>query len=402
MEVKPDILSRASALESQFVSWRRDFHMHPELGFQEYRTAGRVAEILEQLGCRVKTGVGRTGVVADLGEGSPIFAIRADMDALPIQEANDVSYASQNPGVMHACGHDAHTAIALGAAALLAQQALPGTVRFLFQPAEEVADDEGISGAPRMISAGAMDAVAAIVALHVDAGAPVGTISVDAGASSAGVDTFYATIIGKGGHGAYPHKVVDPIYLAGHAILALHGIVSRRLHPTDLAVVSIGSIHGGQADNVIPETVEMTGTIRYMAPEVQQKIHAEIERALKVTRGWGGDYQLKIEIGYPPMFNHPLVVDLVTRATADLIGADNIRPPRRDMGAEDFGFFSKLAPGAMFRLGARIEGDERKHHHPRFDIAESCLSLGAALLAETALRYLRSGIEPQAQAEPPA
>ena len=383
------MLQRAQEIEEQLVAWRQEFHMRPELGFQETRTAARVARVLESLGYRVRTGVGRTGVVAELGQGHPIVAVRADMDALPIQEANEVPYASRVPGVMHACGHDAHTAIALGVATLLAAETFPGTVRFLFQPAEEVDDDEGMSGAPRMVEAGAMEGVDTVLALHVDGTVPVGDITVGAGPASAGVDTLYATIIGQGGHGAMPHKVVDPIYIAGYVILALHGIVSRRLNPFDRAVVSIGSIHGGQTDNVIPAQVEITGTIRFMRPRVQKKIHAEIERALEITRALGGDYELKIEIGSPPMVNDAGVAALVREATIDVLGAEHIQSPKEEMGAEDFGAFSELAPGAMFMLGCRIEGDERRAHSPRFDIDERCLPLGAAILAEATLRLLR-------------
>ena len=363
--------------------------MHPELGFQETHTAARVAAVLESLNYRVRTGVGRTGVVAERGAGHPVVAIRADMDALPLQEANDVPYASQVPGVMHACGHDAHTAIGLGVATLLAQETFPGTVRFLFQPAEEAGDEEGITGAPRMVEDGAMEGVDAVLALHVDGFFPAGDITLETGPVSAGVDTFYATIIGQGGHGAYPHDTVDPIYIAGHAILALHGIVSRRLHPLDPAVVSIGSIHAGQADNVIPERVEMSGTIRFMEPEVRKQIHAEIERALEVARALGGDYTLRIEPGCLPMVNDEEVVDVIREVATELLGSEHILQRKKGMGAEDFGTFSALAPGAMFRLGCRIEGDKRKAHHPRFDINERCLPVGVAILAGAALRLLR-------------
>jgi amidohydrolase len=383
------MLKRAQLIQNQLVAWRRDFHANPELGFQEERTAARVAEILKPMGYRVRNGVGRTGVVAELGAGHPIIAIRADMDALPILEANEVPYASLIPGLMHACGHDAHTAIALGVAEIMSAEPHPGTIRFLFQPAEEVADEEGVSGAPRMVEDGAVEGVDVVLALHVDSSLPVGDITVDAGPSSAGVDSFYATIIGRGGHGAAPHKVVDPIHIAGHVILAFHGIVSRRLHPYEPAVVSIGSIHGGEADNVIPDRVELSGTIRYMAANVQKQIHAEIERALEVARALGGDYDLRIEIGYPPMYNDASTVALIKESAADLLGAGHIKTPQREMGAEDFGFFSDLAPGAMFMLGCRIDGDERKHHSPRFDIDERCLSIGTAVLAQTALRFLK-------------
>lgn len=383
------MLSRAQAICDRLVAWRRDFHMYPELGFREIRTAAKVADVLTSLGYRVRTGVGRTGVVADRGEGHPVVAIRADMDALPIQEANNVPYASRIPGVMHACGHDAHTAIALGVATLLADEVFPGTVRFLFQPAEEVQDEEGLSGAQRMIQDGAMEGVDFVLALHVDPSIPAGDVRLEAGPASAGVDTFYVTLIGRGGHGASPHKAVDPIYIAGHVILALHGIVSRRIQPTAPAVVSIGVIHGGDADNVIPETVELRGTIRYMDPVVQERIHGEIERALGVARALGGEYQLRIEKGYPPMVNDAGVVDLLRAVVTDLLGAERIRPPEVGMGAEDFGYFSALAPGAMFDLGCRPGEEERPAHSPRFDVDERCLPIGAAILAEAALRLLR-------------
>lgn len=383
------MLERARKIEDQLITWRRDFHQHPELGFQENRTAARVAEVLESLGYKVRTGVGRTGVVADWGEGHPMIGIRADMDALPIQEVNDVPYASQNPGVMHACGHDAHTAIALGVATLLAQETFPGTVRFLFQPAEEVDDEEGISGAPRMVEDGALEGVDSVLALHVGSAVATGDIALGEGPSSAGVDGLVATIIGEGGHGAYPHKVVDPIYIASHVILALHGIVSRRLQPFEPAVVSIGSIHGGEADNVIPDRVEITGTIRYMKPEVQEQIQAEIKRALEVARTLGGDYEYEIGIGDPPMINDAQVVKLLREVAVDLLGEEHIQPPKKEMGAEDFGFFSSRVPGAMFGLGCLIEGDERVHHNARFDIDERCLPIGVAVLAEAALRFLR-------------
>jgi amidohydrolase len=388
----PTILERSQAIGPQIVAWRRDFHQHPELGFMETRTAGRVAQVLQSLGCQVRRGVGGTGVLGELGSGGRLVALRADMDALPIQEANVVPYASQNPGVMHACGHDAHTAMLLGTAQLLSRETLPGRVRFIFQPAEEVADEEGLSGAQRMIQNGAMQEVEAIIALHVDASQPVGNIEVDDGPNSAGVDTFYATIIGRGGHGAAPHKVIDPIYIAGHVILALHGIVSRRLHPTEPAVVSIGSIRGGDASNVIPERVKISGTIRFMSQAVQEKIHQEIERALQIATALGGNYELKIELGNPPSFNNPQVADLIRATAQNLLGKEHVLVSKPEMGAEDFGLLAIQAPGAMFYLGARIEGDERRHHSPRFDIDEGCLPLGAALLAESALRYLTDGL----------
>jgi len=383
-----DMIQKAKGIETQLVEWRREFHRHPETGFEEHRTAARVAEILEGLGYRVRTGVGRTGVVGDLGEGKPMVAVRADMDALPILEANESPYASQRPGFMHACGHDAHTAMALGVAALLANEKLDGSVRFLFQPSEEMNDSEGFSGAPRMIQDGAMEGVDTVLALHVDPATPVGSIRVDSGPASGGVDSWFATIHGEGGHGASPHRVVDPIHIAGHVILALNAIVSRKLDPFAPAVVSIGSIHAGQAENVIPERVEMNGTIRFMEPGIQKQIHQGLERAFEIARTLGGDYSLKIVTGTPPMINNPGVVEQIRSTARDLLGSEGVLPPLNGLGAEDFGCFSELAPGAMFSLGCRIEQEPRLIHNPRFDIDESCLAVGAAVLAESVRRLL--------------
>lgn len=383
------MLKKSQEMANQLVEWRRDFHRHPEGGFREVRTSQIVAQTLQELGYRVRSGVGRTGVVADLGQGHPLVAVRADMDALPIQEANEVPYASENPGWMHACGHDSHTAMALGVARLLAGEDLPGTVRFLFQPSEEMNDAEGLSGAPRMVEDGAMEGVDRVLALHVDPATPVGQIRVGSGPASGGVDSWFATIYGKGGHGSSPHKTVDPIYLTGHVILAINGVISRRLDPFAPAVLSIGSLQAGKAENVIPDQVELNGTIRYMDPKIQKVVHAELERALEIARTLGGDYRLKIELGTPPMINDAGVVRLMEAAAGDLLGAENVLPPLDGLGAEDFGCFSEIAPGAMFTLGCQIEGDVRFAHNPRFDIDERCLPIGTAILAESVLRIMR-------------
>ncbi len=380
---------KARAIHTEIRDWRRKIHHNPELSFQENQTAALVANLLDEWGYRVQTGVGKTGVVAEKGSGSPVIGLRADMDALPIQEENDQPYASATPGVMHACGHDAHTAMLLGVARLLADEDFPGTVRLLFQPAEEDDDEEGVSGAPRMIEAGALEHVDHVIALHVDSSEPVGTIEIDDGPISAGVDTFYAAVVGRGGHGAAPHRALDPIHITGHVILALHGIISRRMNPHHPAVVTIGSIHAGEASNVIPERVELSGTIRYMDPADQQTIHQEVERALQIAEAMGADHELKIVEGYPPSFNDPAVARLIAKTGEELFGEAAVKAPKDSMGAEDFGFMTNIAPGAMFMLGCRIEGDERKHHNPRFDIDEDCLPYGTALLAESALRLLK-------------
>ena len=351
------MLNRAKELQDKLTGYRHDFHKFPEVGFHEFRTSAKVAEVLTSLGCRVRQNVGKTGVVGELGQGLPIVAIRADMDALPLQEDNQTGLCFPKPGVMHACGHDAHTAILLGVAELLSKEEnLPGTVRFLFQPAEEVADDEGLSGAPRMIQDGAMEGgVGMAIALHVSAHVPVGQIQIGAGPSSGGVDTFRASVIGRGGHGARPHETIDPIYLSAYVILALNGIVSRRLNPFDPAVVSIGSIHAGNAENIIPNKVDILGTIRYTQHKVQKQIHAEIKKAFEIAKSLGGDYTLKFEIGTPPMINDEKVVNLIKQTASDLIGSENVLSTSGWPGCRRFwlflraGSWGNVLPGKQSR-----------------------------------------------------
>lgn len=384
------MLKQSYHIQEEIIEWRRDIHAHPELGFKEFRTSAKVADELEKLGYRVRRNVGRTGVVADFGnEDGPCIAIRADMDALPILEANDVPYKSQNEGTMHACGHDSHTAMALGAATLLAKEKFPGKVRFLFQPSEEAGDEKGISGAPHMIEDGAMQGVDMVIALHIDPATAVGDIQISDGPSSGGVDSWYGRILGVGGHGAAPHNTVDPFYITAHVIIALNAIVSRRLKPFDPAVVSIGTLNGGFTQNVIPDHVDISGTLRYTDKKVQKQIHDEIQRAFELSKPLGGDYELKFEIGCPPMINHLEASKRIESVAVDLLGKEHIAPITKGLGAEDFGSFTEMAPGAMFMLGTRIEGDERFVHHPRLDLDERALPIGTAILAETALRFLR-------------
>jgi amidohydrolase len=386
-----DFLEKARELEAQLVAWRRDIHMHPELGFEETRTARLVADTLRALDMEVEVGVGITGVVGRLGQGRPVIGIRADMDALPIQEANEVPYKSQTPGVMHACGHDAHTAMLLGVARMLHEMPdrPPGEIRFLFQPSEEKWDEEIKSGATRMIDDRALDGVDAVIALHVSSQTPSGVVEIGEGHMLAAVDTFRITIKGQGCHGALPHTGIDPIYIQAQVVNAIQGIRSRRLDPTQPAVVTIGSIHGGQADNVIPQEVHLTGTIRSFTEEIRSQVHDELARALDVARALGGDYSLTIERGYPSLYNDPAVAQLIQATASDLIGAEHTRPGTPIMGAEDFAYMAQQAPGAMFMLGAQIGHDNRPHHSPIFDIDEGAMPVGAAVLAETAVRLLR-------------
>ena len=382
------MLERAKAIKDRIVALRRDIHQHPEIGFRETRTAELVAKTLRELGIRVQTGVGKTGVVGYLGEGSPVVALRADMDALPIQEINEVPYASCNPGVMHACGHDAHTAILLGVAMLLSEMELPGQVMFLFQPAEETADDEGKSGAERMIEDGAMESVDVIMALHMASSIPMGRVELDAGVNSAAVDTFFATVTGQGCHGAYPHRGLDPVFLTAQVINAINGIVSRRVDPFSQAVISVGSIHAGVAPNVIPQKVDLTGTIRSRDPEVREQLAFELARAFSVVDALGGQHTLRIQTGVPSVHNDEGVVAAIKQVVVDLFGEGYLYSKEPGMGAEDFSLMTDLAPGAMFHLGGQIGDEERPGHNETYDIDEDALPIGVAILAEAARRYL--------------
>lgn len=386
-----NFLDKARALEEQIVAWRRDIHMHPELGFEEKRTSRLVADELRAMGIEVEAGVGITGVVGRIGEGHPVVGIRADMDALPIQEANDVPYASRTPGIMHACGHDAHTAILLGVARMLNEMPdrPPGEIRFLFQPSEERWDKEGKSGATRMIDDNALEDLDAVIALHVASMTTSGHVEIGSGYMLAAVDEFEATISGVGCHGASPHTGIDPIYIQAQVVNAIQGIRSRRLKPTEPSVITIGTIHGGTATNIIPHEVKMTGTIRSYTEETRSQIHDELEKAFGVARALGGDFTLKIQRGYPALYNDPAVVESMRQVAIEAIGEDLTKVGEPIMGAEDFAYMAQKAPGAMFFLGAEIGDQKRPHHSPIFDIDEHALPVGAAVLAETACRLLR-------------
>jgi amidohydrolase len=386
------MLVQAMEIKEQIIAWRRDIHMNPELGFQERRTAKLVADTLTELGLRVETGIAKTGVVGYLGKGAPAVGIRADMDALPLQEANDVPYASRTPGVMHACGHDTHVAILMGVARLLSEMVdrPNGQVRFLFQPAEETWDEEGKSGGMRMVEEGALDGLDAVIGLHIASDIPSGKIEIGSGFASAAVDSFEARIIGDGCHGAYPHKGLDPTFILAQVINVVHGIRARRINPVRPAVISIGSIRAGEASNVIADDVHLTGTIRSFDDETRQQLHEELDRALGLARAMGGDYVLEITRGYPSMYNDPKIADVIEQVGKALLGDEGLYPPELGMGAEDFSYMARKAPGAMLGLGAKLGEKTRPHHSPIFDIDESALPIGAAVLAETTCRLLKS------------
>ena len=389
--VANDILEKANALQDELVAWRRDIHMHPELGFQEFRTARLVAETLNNMGIEAETGVGKTGVVARIGEGHPVIGIRADMDALPIHEENDVPYRSQTPGVMHACGHDAHTAMLLGVAKILStmENRPAGEIRLLFQPSEEMSDDENKSGAVRMIEDNALEGLDAVIALHVSSDTPSGKIEIRSGYAMANVDSFYATITASGGHGAAPHKGTDPVFMLAQLINVIYGIKARRINPIKPSVISIGGIHGGDATNVIPSEIRLNGTIRSYDDETREQLRDELEKAFGVVRALGGDYTLEFEIGYDATYNDPSVCELMENIATEMFGSDILYPAEAGLGAEDFGYMTRKAPGAMFMLGAKYDETVRAHHTPVFDIDEDAMPAGVAMLTETTLRLLQ-------------
>lgn len=392
------MLEKAKALNDELVRLRRQIHANPELSFQEYQTAALVADTLAEIGgYTIHTQVGKTGVMAELGDSGPVIAIRADMDALPIEEANDVPYASRNAGVMHACGHDAHTAILLGVAHLLrqsyAEEPWQGRVRLLFQPAEEAFDENDISGATAMITDRALEGVDAVIALHVSSDKPSGHFMFQDGPSLAAVDSFDAWIYGDGAHGAYPHTGSDPIFMLAPILTAIYAIPSRRINPLYPSVVSVGQVTGGTTTNVIPNQVLLRGTMRSMLPEVRQQLWGDLESALRLSELMGGSYKLHIVKGYPAMINDPDANDWMRDVTRELLGEDAVVPSQFGMGAEDFAYMTQKAKGAMFMLGAATpDGRVRHHHTSTFDIDEGVLAPGAAVLAETARRFVTGAL----------
>jgi amidohydrolase len=388
------LFERASTLQDELIELRRDLHRHPELAFREQRTAAEAARRVETLGYSIRTGIARTGVVAELRNGDgPVVALRADMDALPIREQNDVEYRSTVDGVMHACGHDAHVAMLTGAARLLADARdageLPaGTVRLLFQPSEESSDRENKSGARRMIEEGAMHDVAAVFGLHIGAHLPAGRAYLSAGPIMAGSDTFDMTVEGRSAHAARPHEGIDAIVLAAHTVLACQNAVARRIAPADEGVLTIGMVRGGVAENVLAERVALRGTIRYFEERVRGALHRELRNAAGVAEALGGKATIDVRPGYPPVVNDREATAIAREAIANALGSDAVVEFPPMMGAEDFALLALEAPACFIWLGAALD-PPREHHHPRFDIDERMLVHGAAALAACATASLR-------------
>jgi amidohydrolase len=387
--MQPTTLERASELAPKLIEIRRLIHRHPELGFGEFRTAALVADLLRSLGIDIITGVAKTGVVGSIGMGGSLVALHADMDALPIQELNQVDYASEVPGVMHACGHDVHTTCLLGAAMLLKDMQLSGQVRFLFQPSEEGMDEDGKSGARRMVEEGAFEHVQAVFGLHVDSQYASGALACSSGYILAALDNFKIDILGRAAHGAQAYLGVDAISLAAQVVNALHTIVSRRVPALESAVLSVGMIQGGTKENNLAEQVELRGTIRTFDPEIRQKLIDEMHKACSIARVLGGDYQLTIQAGYPALRNDPTLAAFARDLAADLVGAQAVEDIQPEMGSEDFSFYTQKSPGCYLSLGVRPPGRPmRPLHNPNFDVDESVIPLGAAVLAELAYQYL--------------
>ncbi len=390
-----EIMAKANALQDQIVTWRRTIHQQPELSFTEVKTARLVQSVLHDLGIEAEAGIAKTGVVGHIEGSGPKVGLRADMDALPILEENGTDFDSQRAGIMHACGHDAHTAMLLGATTILKGFAdegrLPGSVRLLFQPSEENRDENNQSGGELMVLEGAVDGLDAVFGIHVSPEMDVGTIGSRAGGLLAAGDSVEVVIRGVGGHGAMPHLANDPLILTAHFLLAVQNIVSRRLDPIESGVVSLTTIHGGTAANVIPDEVKLTGTMRSMTPEVRQQLRDELRRACGVVEALGGEVDLTIRHGYPPTVNDVEATEIAFGGLKNLLGDENVTEERPLMGSEDFSYMSERVPGCFLMLGTH--NPKWAQHYPvhtsTFRMDEGALAIGAASLATLAVEWMQ-------------
>lgn len=380
------------ALQPQLVEWRRRLHQFPELGFQEQITAEFIAKKLREWGIEHETGIAKTGIVATIaGKNSgKVLAIRADMDALPIQEENEVSYRSQHDGIMHACGHDGHSAIALGIAFYLSQNRtnFNGTVKIIFQPAEE-----SPGGAKPLIEAGVLQNpdVDAIIGLHLWNSLPLGTIGVRSGALMAASELFSCTIFGKGGHGAIPQQTIDAVVVSAQIVMALQTIVARNISPLESAVVTVGELHAGTAKNAIADTARLTGTVRYFNPDLGQFLPQRLEEIIGgICRTYGATYDLNYTRLYPPTINDSKIADLVRSVAFEVLETPvGVVPECQTMASEDMSYFLQEVPGCYFFLGSANseKGLTYPHHHPRFDFDESVLCLGVEMFARCVEKF---------------
>lgn len=379
----------AEALKPRLIEIRRHIHSHPELSGQEYKTAAYVAGVLSSCGMAVQESVGKTGVIGELigRTDDRLVAIRTDMDALPIQELTRLEFASRQPGVMHACGHDVHTTVGLGTAMVLSQlgELLPGNVRFLFQPAEETAH-----GACWMVEDGAMNDVSAIFSLHVFPSIPAGSVGIRYGALTAAADDLEIIIMGESGHGARPHEAVDAIWIAAQVITNLQQAISRTQNPLRPLVLTIGQISGGRAPNVIADQVHLTGTVRSLHPETHANLPDWIEKIVSnICNTYGARYEMKYRRGVPSVQNDLALTQLLEAAAKEAWGSDRIQIlPEPSLGAEDFSLYLQHAPGTMFRLGVGFR-DKPNYplHHPKFDVDETAIITGIVTLAYSIYKY---------------
>jgi len=409
LDARAQIDARAAALESRVIAWRRDLHQHPELSNREVRTAGVVAGHLKALGLKVQTGVAHTGVVGllDTGHAGPVIALRADMDALPVTEEVDLSFASrtrtnfngQEVGVMHACGHDCHVAILMGVAELLAgmKQRLAGSIKFIFQPAEEGPPPGEEGGAALMIRQGVLEnpKPEVIFGLHVFAGVEAGMIAYRPGPAMASSDRIRVTVTGRQTHGALPWRGVDPIVISSQIVLGLQTIVSRQVDVSlEPAVVSIGAIKGGIRDNIIPDAVEMLGTVRTFNEEMRADIHARIRNTVElIARSAGAAAQVHFDNAYPVTVNDIPLTERMVPTLQRVAGADKVFIGQKITGYEDFSCYQQKIPGFFYFVGITPRGTDRKqsapNHSPRFFVDESALVLGVRSLAHLTLDYMR-------------
>jgi amidohydrolase len=391
--MKDRIKDLATSLAPRLIEIRRHIHSHPELSGQEQQTAAYVAGVLSSCGLQVKEAIGKVGVVGELkGDGSDqrLLAIRTDMDALPIQERTILDFSSRKPGIMHACGHDVHTTVGLGTAMVLSQLDidLPGTIRFLFQPAEEIAQ-----GAQWMVEDNVMQAVNAILGVHVFPSIPAGKIGIRYGALTAAADDLELTIIGESGHGARPHEAKDAIWIAAQVITTLQQAISRTQNPLRPVVLTIGKIEGGRAPNVIADQVNLLGTVRSLHPETSEALPSWIESIVAgVCQTYGAKYHMNYRRGTPSVQNDIKLTAIVETAVRDVWGEERLQIIEEpSLGAEDFSHYLDHAPGTMFRLGVGFS--DRKNyplHHPQFEVDESAILMGVVTMACAAYRYWQS------------
>lgn len=380
----------AETLAPRLIEIHRHIHSHPELSGLEHQTSAYVAGVLSSSGLHIREAVGKTGVIGELqgqGSDSRLLAIRTDMDALPIQEKTGLEYASRQSGIMHACGHDVHTTVGLGTAMILAQlrEELPGRLRFLFQPAEEIAQ-----GARWMIQDGAMENVSAILSLHVFPSIPAGSVAVRYGSLTAAADDIEITIMGESGHGARPHEAVDAIWIASQVITTLQQAISRTHNPLRPVVLTIGQIQGGRAPNVIADQVQLRGTVRSLHPETSATLPKWIEKIIaSICEPHDARYQINYEHGVPAVQNTAELSQLIELAAQEAWGPEHVQVlPEPSLGAEDFSLYLNHAPGAMFRLGVGYpDRPNYPLHHPQFEVDESAIVTGVVTLAHAAYKY---------------